>query len=76
MKKGTYLWQQTSLLAKVGNSRPVVMVEHISTEDGISDLRCVNQVHLQETSLEMALLRLVVLQRIQQERSRLLNHIL
>ena len=52
------------------------MVEHISTEDGISDLRCVDQVHLQETSLEMALLRLVILQRIQQERSRLLNHIL
>ena len=51
--------QQTSLLAKVGDSGAVIVGERVITKDGIGNLRRVNQVHLQKSGLEMALLGFV-----------------
>ena len=51
--------QQTSLLAKVGDSGAVIVGEHVITKDRIGNLRGVNQVHLQKSGLEMALLGFV-----------------
>ena len=51
--------QQTSLLAKVGDSGAAIVGEHVITKDGIGNLRRVNQVHLQKSGLEMALLGFV-----------------
>lgn len=39
--------QETSLLAKVGDARAVVVREHFVAEDGVGDLRSVNEVHLE-----------------------------
>ena len=52
------------------------MAEHVITEDGISDLRSMNQIHLQKSGLEVALLGLVVFESIEQERGCGLNHVL
>lgn len=52
------------------------MREHLIAEDSVRDLRRVQQVHLQQLSLQMTLLRLVLLERIQQKARRGLNHIL
>ena len=41
------------------------MGEHLVTKNGIRNLRCMNEVELQKTSLQMTLLRLVVLESIQ-----------
>lgn len=45
-------------------------------EDGVGDLRRVDEVHLEQASLQVPLLGLVVLERVEEERSRLLNHVL
>ena len=76
MKEYDYPLQQSSLLAQVGNSGSVVVREHFITKDGISNLRRVNQVHLQESGLEVTLLRFILLERIQEEGRRGLNHVL
>ena len=34
--------QEASLLAKVGDPRPVVVAEHVVTEDGVGNLRSMN----------------------------------
>lgn len=52
------------------------MGEHVVAENGIGDLRSVNQVHLQKSGLEVALLGLVVLEGVEQERGCRLDHIL
>jgi hypothetical protein len=52
------------------------VAEHVVTKDGIGDLRSMNQVHLQKSGLEMALLGLVVLESVKQERGCGLDHIL
>ncbi len=68
--------KKTSLLAQLCNTGSIIVGEHIIAKNGVSNLRCINQVHLKETSLQMALLRSVVLQSIQQESCRRLNHAL
>lgn len=71
-----YPLYKTSLFSEVGNSRPIVMREHLVTQNRISDLRSIDQVHLQQPSLKSSLLRLVILERIEEEGSSLLNHVL
>lgn len=51
-------------------------MEHVSAKDRISNLRCVDEIHLQETGLKVTLLGLVILQRVQEECCRLLDHVL
>jgi hypothetical protein len=67
---------EAGLLGEVGNTRTVVVREHLVAEDGVGDLRGVDEVHLEETSLERALLGLVVLEGVEEERRRLLDHVL
>ena len=52
------------------------MGEHLVAEDGIRYLRRMHQIHFEQAGLEVPLLRLVVLKRIEQERSRGLDHVL
>lgn len=52
------------------------MRKHLVAEDRVGDLRCVDKVHLQKSSLQVPLLGLVVFERVEQERCRRLNHIL
>lgn len=52
------------------------MTEHVVREDRISDLGRVDEVHLEEASLEVSLLGLVVLQGVEEERGSLLDHVL
>ena len=52
------------------------MREHFITENGIRDLRRMDEVHLEETGLQMALLGSILLQSIQQEGCCRLDHIL
>src|SRR5689334_10311007 len=68
--------QETGLLAQRGNTSLVEVREHVVAKDSICDLRGVDQVHLQKTGLKMALLRLVVLERVEEEGGGLLNHAL
>ena len=63
----SYPLQQSGLLAKVGNPWAIVVREHFVTKDGVSDLWGVHEVHLEETRLQMTLLRLVLLESIEQE---------
>lgn len=67
---------QPSLLAKVRDPWLIIVAEHLVSEDSIRDLRRIDQVHLQQPSLQTALLWLVVLERIEEERGRLLDHVL
>jgi hypothetical protein len=41
------------------------MGEHLIAKNGVRNLRCMNQVEFQETSLQVSLLRLVVLESVQ-----------
>jgi hypothetical protein len=52
------------------------MRKHLVTQNGISDLRSIDQIHLQQPSLKSTLFRLVILERIEEEGSSLLNHVL
>lgn len=72
----TYPLQEASLFTKVGDTRAIVMREHLVTEDRISDLRRMQQVHFQQACLEVSLFWLVVLQSVEEERRRRLYHIL
>jgi hypothetical protein len=56
--------QQASTLAEVGNARSVVMVEHLVAQDCVSNLRRMHEVHLEQTSLKVGLLRLVIFESI------------
>jgi len=67
---------QTSLLAKGGNTRTIVVGEHLVTKDSIGDLRSVHQVHLDQASLERTILFSVCGQNIETECSSLLDHAL
>jgi hypothetical protein len=67
---------ESSLFSEIRNPRPIVMRKHLITQNRISDLRSINQVHLQQPSLKSSLFRLVVLERIEEEGSSLLNHVL
>lgn len=68
--------KQTSLLAQVRNARTIIMRKELVPKNSICNLRRMNQIHLQQSRLQMCLLRLVILERIQQKARRLLNHIL
>ena len=72
----TYALQKAGLLAKVSNTGTIVVREHLIAEDGVRDLRCVHQIHLEETSLKVTLLRLVLLESVKKERGRRLDHVL
>ena len=72
----THALHQTGLLAQVGDSGTIVMGEHLVTKDGVGNLGRVDQVHLKQACLKGALFRLVILQRVQEERCRLLDHVL
>jgi hypothetical protein len=52
------------------------MREHVVAKNSVSNLGGINQVHLQETSLQMTLLWSILLKSIQQESSSRLNHAL
>lgn len=72
----TYPLQKSGPLAKVRNPRSVVVGEHLVSKNRVGNLRGMHKVHLEQSCLQMPLLGLVVLQRIEQERSRRLDHIL
>lgn len=65
--------QEACLLTQLANVGPIIMRKHLISKDGICNLGCVNQVHLQQPRLQMPLSWLIVLQGIQQEGSTLLN---
>lgn len=52
------------------------MREHLVAENSVRNLRCVHQVHLEQTSLQWSLFGLVVLERVEQEGCRRLDHVL
>lgn len=52
------------------------MSEHFVTENGISHLRSIHEVHLKQASLEMTLFWQIIFQRLEQELGCLLNHAL
>ena len=52
------------------------MREHLVSKDRVRHLRGVEQIHLQQTSLKVALFGLILLESIEQERSRRLDHVL
>lgn len=52
------------------------MRKHLIAEDSIGNLRCIHEIHLQQSSLQMSLFRVIVLERLQQEARSLLRHVL
>ena len=52
------------------------MREHLIAEDGVGDLRGVDEVHLEQTGLEMSLLGAVLLESVEKEGGSLLDHVL
>ncbi len=52
------------------------MREDLVSENSVGDLGSVHEVHFKQPSLEVAMLGLVILQSIQEERSSLLDHVL
>jgi hypothetical protein len=75
-REEAYPLHETSLFSEIRDPRPVVMRKHLITQNSISDLRSIDQVHLQQPSLKSSLFRLVILERIEEEGSSLLNHVL
>jgi len=67
---------QPSILTQLSNARPVVVMEHLVAQYGVRNLRRVHQVHLEQSGLQVALLRQVALQHIEQEGRSLLDHAL
>jgi hypothetical protein len=74
--KVAYPLNEPSLFSEVRDPRPIVMGKHLVTQNRISDLRSIDQVHLQQPSLKSSLFGLVILERIEEEGSSLLNHVL
>lgn len=72
----THALEKAGLLAEVGDPRAVVVREHLVAEDRVRDLGRVDEVHLEQARLERALLGAVLLERVEQERGRLLDHVL
>lgn len=64
----TYSLRQTSLLAQVGDALLVVMRETILDHDGLGDRGLVHEIDLEQASLERPILRLVILEEVQQQR--------
>mmetsp|Transcript_19536 Transcript_19536/g.59107 ORF Transcript_19536/g.59107 Transcript_19536/m.59107 type:complete len:249 (-) Transcript_19536:1477-2223(-) len=64
---------ESSLLTKHGDPRAVVVVEHLVRHDGVRHLRRCHQIHLKQSCLQVGLLGLVALKRIQEERGSLLK---
>ena len=52
------------------------MRKHLVTQYGISNLRRIDQVHLQQPSLQSSLFWVVILESIEEEGSSLLDHVL
>jgi hypothetical protein len=75
-RKRAYPLHKASFFSEIGDPRPIVMRKHLITQNRISDLRSIDQVHLQQPSLKSTLFRLVILERIEEEGSSLLNHVL
>ncbi|GKT40436.1 uncharacterized protein ColSpa_00617 [Colletotrichum spaethianum] len=67
---------QASLFTESRNASLVEVGEHVVSKNGIGNLGRIHQVHLEETSLKVTLVRSVVLERIQEEGSCLLDHAL
>jgi hypothetical protein len=63
-------------LAELSDSSTIVMRKHFVSKNGISDLGCIDKIHLKQTRLLSALIRSIVLERIKEESSRWLNHVL
>ncbi|GJC99267.1 hypothetical protein ColKHC_08093 [Colletotrichum higginsianum] len=70
------LLRQASLFTQGRDASLVEVGEHVVSKNSISDLGSVHQVHLQETSLKVALVGSVVLEGVQKEGSCLLDHAL
>ncbi len=70
------LLEQACLFAEGCNTGLVEVGEHVISKDGIRNLGRIDEIHLEEARLEMALLRLVVLESIEKEGSSLLDHAL
>ncbi len=70
-----YTLEETGLFTEGGNVRAIVVRKHFVAQNGVGDLRSSHQIHFQQARLQMALLRLVLLQCVQQERRRLLDHV-
>jgi hypothetical protein len=68
--------KEAGLLTEVGDAGLVVVREHLVGEDGIGNLGCVHEVHLEETGLEGTLFGLVLLESVEEEGSCLLDHVL
>mmetsp|Transcript_24111 Transcript_24111/g.48995 ORF Transcript_24111/g.48995 Transcript_24111/m.48995 type:complete len:275 (+) Transcript_24111:3326-4150(+) len=66
---------EARLLAKHADARLVVLREHVVGHDGVRHLRRSHQVHLEQTGLQRALLLLVALKHVEQERRGLLQAI-
>ena len=64
------------LLAKIHNAQMIIMREHVTSENGIRDLRGMNQVHFGGMCLQVALLRLVIFESIRKEPCSWLDHVL
>ncbi|KAI3480029.1 hypothetical protein L1887_57805 [Cichorium endivia] len=68
--------EEAGLLAEVGDAGTIVVGEHVVAEDGVGDLRSVDEVHLEQARLEVGLFGLVVLERVEEEAGGLLDHVL
>ena len=73
---GTYPLHESRFLAKISNARAVEVGQDLVHEDCICYLRSVKQIHLKQASLKVRLLRLVVLERFEEEGRRRLDHVL
>ena len=63
----TYALEKAGLLAQVRDARAVVMREHLVAKNSVRNLRRVQQVHLEQPRLQVTLLRLVLLQSVEEE---------
>lgn len=68
--------EQSCLLAEVGDASLVVVRKHVVAKNSVRDLGRVHEVHLEQARLHRALFRTVVLERVQEERRRGLDHVL
>ena len=63
----SHLLQEASFLTQIGNSGAIVMGEHFVAEYCISNLWCMDKIHLKEAGLQVALFWFVIFESIQQK---------
>jgi hypothetical protein len=61
----SYSLQEASLFAQIGNSRAIIVGEHLVAEYRICNLWCMNKIHFKQAGLQMALLCFIVFEGIQ-----------